>query len=77
MKPTSRRWVLKSRNPWSVYATGDDAERVALCWSEANARLIAAAPELLEAAILILEAGPGETTSINMLQLAITKAEGK
>ena len=45
--------------------------------SHANARLIAAAPDLLEACLATLDAEAGDLTAYEMVKAAIAKAEGK
>lgn len=64
--PTPGPWQYSTMRPWwGVYATSID-ERIADCDTEANARLIAASPDLLAAAeALVADAESWETIYTN------------
>ena len=55
---------------------GRDGEDIAINEQEANARLIAAAPDLLEALHDIVE-NSGDIVAVSVAKTAIQKAEGK
>lgn len=90
MPSTSAHTIQHTPGPWRVQGTGiwgghaDGLERlIAGLWThyvgqqqtEANARLIAAAPELLEALKALLS--PDAEGDVDMAIAAIRKAEGR
>ena len=62
--------------PWNANDSKSILEGAIRCNSEADARLIAAAPELLEALIDLVNNGIG-TESVKNARAAIAKAEGQ
>ena len=94
MKHTPGPWKVKI-NGIDIIAVGDTEEtsplaRVNLAWSDidtakANARLIAAAPELLKACRVAIEtfdddapgAGDTEKGALRRLRAAVSRAEGQ
>ena len=90
MKHTKGKWEKHTPIDGDYYLVDDNAGKLfAKTWTEANASLIAAAPELLEACKYTLDAiSKSEITapkwlqvhigeSVKMLKAAIAKAEGK
>ena len=80
-KHTAGPWVYGARKDGSLWLSlGDPAKRHYqgdLCASEADARLITAAPELLEALQYVMSAhGEQLTDAFDQAQRAITKATG-
>ena len=66
--------VQDSKGNWLTYKAGEDfmGERVV----EANARLIAASPDLLEALIGVVRVADRETDEFIAARKAISKAQG-
>ena len=76
MKHTQGEWVAKDG---MIYSESDESGKaIACCNNEANARLIAAAPDLLDACKYTIEklrGVKGKTFPIMPIIQAITKAE--
>lgn len=69
-------WIKGANGEWSAMACGTDDEN-----ADANARLIAAAPDLLEALKVMIDITVGDIYSldpaITAARKAIAKAEGR
>ena len=73
-------WNIASINPWSCQNAAGEVEDMPVTESMANAALIAAAPELLEALEVLTanydDVNPGESSNVDSARAAIAKARG-
>lgn len=81
-KPKHTHGPWKVDDTWGLIVSNDGAE-IAACHSgiAANARLIAAAPDLLAAlhaaAVILRTTAPGHNVTLVQVEAAIAKAEGR
>lgn len=83
MKHSPGRWVAEfvghggpGDNPEEVWEVNNGHARIAEYLTEADARLVAAAPEMLDALRRLMATSPWDGTEINNALIVIGKAEG-